>query len=71
MHDPSADHISDIPPRQAASQKGWAYGGFIVDRYTKWYPQDRLLQLAYTLSTAAPYQIQLMETLMTLGDPVA
>jgi hypothetical protein len=71
MHDPSADHISDIPPRQAASQKGWAYGGFIVDRYTKWYPQDRILQLVYTLSTGAPYQIQLMETLMTLADPVA
>lgn len=43
----------------------------ILDRYTKWYPQDRILQLVYTLSTGAPYQIQLMETWMTLADPVA
>ena len=74
MHDPAAgDHIHpDLPPAQppGQNQKAWAYGAFLIDRYTTWDPTSRVLNLVYLMSPSSPYQVQLMETALHLPDPV-
>jgi hypothetical protein len=77
MHDPQhqpPDRINpDLPPSQPPGQntKAWAYGAFIIDRYTTWDESSRTLKVVYLMSPASPYQIQLMETTLRLPDPVA
>jgi hypothetical protein len=75
MHDPAipGDHINpDIPPHQPPPQdtKAWAYGAFLIDRYTTWDTERRVLNLVYLMSSASPYQVQLMETAVRLPDPI-
>ena len=74
MHDPgSGDRIHpDVPPSQPPGQnnKAWAYGAFLVDRYTTWDDGLRILNLTYLMSPSSPYQVQLMETALRLPDPV-
>jgi hypothetical protein len=66
--DPTRPH-DDINRRPPPSQAGkehdsWAYGPFIIDRFTRptWDPEKRELDLYYLLSFSSPYQVQLMST---------
>jgi hypothetical protein len=72
MHDPDLhDRINpDIPPAQPPGQdnKGWAYGAFILSRYTSWDESTNALTLTYLLSPSSPYQVQLMQTTLRLPD---
>ncbi len=78
MHWPGADSIDrDIPPlppfepgsttiRQ--DRPGWAYGPFILNRFTQWNPDTRELDFYYLMSTGRPYQVQLMQSRLGFGD---
>jgi len=74
MHDPATgDQINpNLPPSQPPGQnnRAWAYGAFLIDRYTTWDPQSRVLNLTYLMSPSSPYQVQLMETALGLPDPI-
>jgi hypothetical protein len=50
--------------------KGFAYGAFPIDRYTTYVQASRTLNLVYVMSTGSPYQVQLMETTITLPNPI-
>jgi hypothetical protein len=71
MHDPASgdDIYPDLPP-SGTSGKGWAYGAFIIDRYTTWHDRSRTLTVCYLMSPSSPYQVQLMETTLRLPDPI-
>ncbi len=72
MHQPGIDRIHpDIPPMQAAGANnpgipGWAYGAYLVNRFTEWNAETKELGLYYVLSFGSPYQIQLMYTRLDL-----
>lgn len=69
MHKPGADRIHpDIPPSQPPGydNPGWAYGAFVLNRFTEWNDTDRTLGLYYLLSTSSPYQVHLMHTRLTV-----
>jgi hypothetical protein len=42
--------------------KTWAYGPFLLNRFTQWYPASSRVRIRYLLSLFDPYQIQLMES---------
>ena len=44
----------------------WAYGAFLLERFTKWDPTTRELDMYYLLSLSSPYQIQVMHTKLQL-----
>ncbi len=64
MHERGRDTINpDIPPRQDPSlpeHDGWAYGAFLLNRFTEWDDATRRLGIYYLLSLSSPYQVQLM-----------
>lgn len=41
---------------------GWAYGAFLLERFTRWDAPSRTLSLHYLLSLGRPYQVQLFNT---------
>lgn len=61
-----------MPPPQppGKDEPGWAYGGFVLDRYTTWDASSRILDLHYLMSTGSPYQVHLLHTALRLPDPV-
>jgi hypothetical protein len=73
MHQPGGpDRVMEMSPGQPPGQDnpGWAYGAFAVERYTTFDPSTRVLDLHYIISTASPYQVHLMHTVLVLPDPV-
>jgi len=73
MHDPAIPDgfFSSLPPAvPGKNAKAWAYGAFLIDRYTVWDPDRRILNLTYLMSPDTPYQVQLMETAVRLPDPI-
>jgi len=42
--------------------QGWAYGPFVINRYTRWNRLTHTIELRYLLSSSSPYQVHLMET---------
>ena len=67
MHWPGLD---DIDIRVVSSRKpgpGWAYGAFLLNRFTKWNAATHELDLYYLLSLAKPYQVQLMHSKIHLA----
>lgn len=59
----------DIPPSQdpiKAEHDGWAYGAFLLTRYTEWEESTRTLGIYYLLSLSSPYQAQLMYSRLRL-----
>jgi len=42
--------------------KGWAYGAFLMNRFSEWNPDTQELDIYYLLSLHSPYQIQVMHT---------
>jgi len=65
-------HINpDIPPRQDPTKPehdGWAYGAFLLNRFTEWDATTRELGIYYLLSLSSPYQVQLMHTRLLIPD---
>jgi len=49
-----------------ALERGHAYGGFIVDRFTKYEPLNKNVNLVYLMSTFNPYQVHVMRTVLRL-----
>jgi hypothetical protein len=73
MHQPAIDRINpDVPPSQPPGKDnpGWAYGAFLIDRFTRWDGPTRILSMVYLLSLSSPYQVQLMNTTVRLPDPI-
>ena len=56
----------NIPPaedtRVRPEHDGWAYGAFILSRYTTWRENTGELDLHYLLSLSSPYQVQMMHS---------
>lgn len=53
-------------PLAQGAYDGWAYGPFIVNRFTEWNAATRELGIYYLLSLSTPYQVQLMYTRLHL-----
>lgn len=63
MHWSGIDDIhTRIPPSIFGDAPGWAYGAFLLQRFTSWDAGRRELTLAYLMSTSNPYQVQVMRT---------
>jgi uncharacterized protein with PIN domain len=65
MHEPRRDTINpDVPPMEPPPQDhpGWAYGVFILNRFTEWNASASELGIHYLMSTSSPYQVHLMHT---------
>jgi hypothetical protein len=45
----------------------FAYGAFLLHRYTQWDDQQRIATIFYLMSTGRPYQVQLMRTSIFLA----
>jgi hypothetical protein len=61
-------------PNDLADQKpvlggeSFAYGAYLLSHFTEWNANDRTVSLVYTLSTARPYQVQIMKSRITVPD---
>ena len=60
----NADQFN-VPP-DGDEHRGWAYGLYLIKRYTRWHPDTHQLDLVYLLSLSSPYQVQLMQTTVQL-----
>ncbi len=47
---------------------GFAYGAYLLNRYTRWDAATRTLTLYYLMSTGMPYQVQLMRSRIKFAD---
>jgi len=67
-----SDEIKLVTPPLADfpwdDQVSWAYGAFIIHRFTEWDPAKSQVRICYLLSLFAPYQLQLMESWIGLPD---
>jgi hypothetical protein len=69
MHWPGVDDIPKrVGPEDPAGydQAGHAYGAYLLDGFSNWTPETRTLDLFYLMSTWAPYQVQVMHSILTL-----
>jgi hypothetical protein len=63
MHWGGIDDLNNrVPPNVWGDAPGWAYGAFLMKRFTGWDAEVRELALAYFMSTSNPYQAQVMRT---------
>jgi hypothetical protein len=46
----------------------WAYGAFILNRFTHWLPASSRVRIRYLLSLGEPYELQLVESQIHLPD---
>lgn len=63
---PVPDGLDRLPP--AIGGNGFAYGAYLLNRYTRWDPATRTLTIYYLMSTGMPYQVQLMRTEIRISD---
>ncbi|MEP6714889.1 MAG: GDSL-type esterase/lipase family protein [Terriglobia bacterium] len=68
MHRPG-DDLDQVPPvlppdfnLAYGGEVSYAYGPFLLNRYTKWDANARELTIYYLLSTFRPYQVQVMQS---------
>jgi hypothetical protein len=69
MHRPGRDCINpDLPPSEppGVDNPGWAYGAFILERFTTFDRASRILSIYYLLSLSSPYQVQVMHSKLIL-----
>ena len=67
MHWSGIDDINArIPPDVWHDAPGWAYGAFVLQRFTQWNAVSHELSLAYLMSTSNPYQVQVMRSIVRL-----
>jgi hypothetical protein len=62
MHEPGEDELNLLPPERPSADSGWAYGPFLLNRYTRWDAQCRNATIYYLMSTNSPYQVMLMRS---------
>jgi len=70
MHQPFLDDINpSLPPAEppGIDHPGWAYGVYLLTKYTEWAPETRELGIYYLLSLSSPYQVQMMYTRMRIS----
>jgi hypothetical protein len=74
MHRPGCDSLirkPDTPPVVDTwaydGRPGWAYGPFLLNRYTQWDQPAQMATIYYVMSTSTPYQVQLMRTKLPLS----
>lgn len=65
IYDPVRDPLKGVFWDGARS---WAYGAFIIDRFTTWHPAASDVRIRYLLSLFEPYQLQLVESRIHLPD---
>jgi hypothetical protein len=61
-----ADGLDHLPPTIGGA--GFAYGAYLLNRYTRWDAASRSVTLYYLMSTATPYQVQLMRSQLRIPD---
>jgi hypothetical protein len=70
MHMPGKDSIHpNVPPKQNPAFPeipGWAYGAFLLNRFTTWKSETRVLGIYYLLSFGSPYQVHVMHSELRL-----
>jgi hypothetical protein len=76
MHWPDLDRINADDPRRDPTAPppigpGWAYGAFLLERFTRWDAATRELTLYYLLSLGSPYQVQVMKSRITIARRAA
>lgn len=59
---PLPDFTGGDPGRPREDLPGWAYGAFLLERFTHFDASSRELSLHYLLSFGRPYQVQVMQT---------
>ena len=72
MHWPG-DGVADADPLREPGARppdpavpGFAYGAFLLNKFTRWDSENRRLELYYLLSLGSPYQVQVMHTTLEL-----
>jgi hypothetical protein len=76
MHMPGRDgmHLKipplpdNLPGRPVENLPGWAYGAFLLERFSKFDADARELNLYYLLSFGRPYQVQVMNSRLRVLD---
>src|SRR5262249_18055071 len=63
---PTPDGLDRMPPTIGGN--GFAYGAYLVNRFTRWDSTSRTLTIYFLMSTGMPYQVQLMRSQITLYD---
>jgi len=63
---PVTDGLDRLPP--AIGGNGFAYGAYLLGRYTRWDVATRTLTIYYVMSTGMPYQVQLMRSQIRVAD---
>lgn len=63
--------VGGVVGGQRENMPGWAYGAFLLERFTRFNAETRLLDLHYLLSLGRPYQVQVMHTRLQLAEPGA
>jgi hypothetical protein len=56
------DPRRDDPQGQFLHFGGFAYGAYLLNRYTRWHAGEQIVTLWYLMSTFSPYQVQLMRS---------
>jgi hypothetical protein len=65
VFDPAADNAWGHY-MATGSDLSFAYGAYLLHKYTQWDPTHRTVTIFYLLSTGLPYQVQLMRTVIAL-----
>ena len=60
------DGLDRLPPTIGGN--GFAYGAYLLNRYTRWDAASRTLVIYYVMSSGTPYQVQLMRSRIRLED---
>jgi hypothetical protein len=63
---PVPDRLDRLPPTIGGN--GFAYGAYLLNRYTRWDSTARILAIYYLMSSGTPYQIQLMRSQIRVAD---
>jgi hypothetical protein len=63
---PVADGFDRLPPTIGGN--GFAYGAYLLNRYTRWDAGTRTLTIYYLMSTGMPYQVQLMRSQIRVSN---
>jgi len=65
-HSPVTDGLDRLPPTIGGN--GFAYGAYLLNRYTRWDAATRTLTIYYLMSTGVPYQVQLMRSQIKVSN---
>jgi hypothetical protein len=63
---PSPDGLERLPPTIGGN--GFAYGAYLLNRYTRWDAATRTFTIYYVMSTGTPYQVQLMRSQLRIAN---